>query len=131
MKKVATLFLATIFLCGIGCAPKPVVKMWEASGGSRADATVEVGFLYNPETEKPEHSEQQALQEALKRCQAWGYTNAEPFGLYKERCQKQRYAPYVGMICYQMFVSRQYQCLGRGDSSLPTSGNSENRKNHN
>lgn len=116
MRKVGTLILAAAFLvCASGCAQK-VVKTWEAAGGSRADATVEVGFVFNPEVEIPSHSEQQALQEARKRCQSWGYGDAEPFGLVKSTCQQSRYAPFAGLICTSMLVTRQYQCLGRGDN---------------
>lgn len=114
-KKLMTLVLAAAFAIGTGCAPKSVVKNWEAAGGSRADATVEVGFTYYPQSEKPEMSEAQAQAEALRRCQAWGYTDAEPFGLVKEQCQRQDFVPFVGLVCGQMLVTRQYQCLGQGN----------------
>lgn len=112
MKKLATLTLAAAFLLGAGCA-KPVMKQWQASGGSRADATVEVGFMYNPQTEKPEASDQQALQEAVRRCQAWGYTDAEPFGLVKDNCVNMVFQPFVGLVCEKKMVTRQFQCLGQ------------------
>lgn len=117
MKRIAILFLAAICICNIGCAKK-VFKNWEAAGGSRADATVEVGYIYNPETEIPQHNEQQGYTEAIKRCQAWGYAEAEPFGLVKSSCQ-QFSQGFGGPVCISMFVSRQYQCLGRGDSKTP------------
>ncbi|MDE7241462.1 YecR family lipoprotein [Desulfovibrio sp.] len=85
MKRLAMAFLAAALLCSAGCAKK-VAKMWEAAGGRRADATVEVGYTYNPQNELPEANEQQALVEAGKRCQAWGYQEAEPFGLIKSNC---------------------------------------------
>lgn len=117
MKKLLTLTLAAAFMLATGCGPKNVAKTWEAAGGSRADATVEVGFTYNPQFEIPQHNENQALQEALKRCRAWGYADVEPFGMYKKTCQQSQLAPFGGVICTEMYVSRQYQCLGRGDSS--------------
>lgn len=116
MKRLFTLTLAAAFALAAGCA-KPVDKTWQAAGGSRSDATVEVGFVYNPEYEIPRYNENQALQEALKRCRAWGYSDVEPFGMYKKTCQQTRLAPFGGVICTEMYVSRQYQCLGRGDSS--------------
>lgn len=115
MKKLVTLALAAAFLCGTGCA-KQVNKMWEASGGSRADATVEVGFVYDPTREIPQHNEQQAYQQAVKRCQAWGYTDAEPFGLVKSTCQNTVLQPFAGPVCVSMLVTRQYQCLGQGNN---------------
>lgn len=114
MKKLATLTLAGVMLFAVGCGPKQVFKAWEASGGSRADATVEVGFVYNPMQEKPEFNESQARTEATRRCEAWGYTDAEPFGLSKEQCQHMIFVPFSGMVCDSMLVTRQFQCLGQG-----------------
>lgn len=127
MKKIMTLFLAAMFLCGIGCAKK-VIKNWEAAGGSRADATVEVGYTYNPQIEKPETNDQQALSEARKRCQAWGYQEAEPFGLIKSNCQQMVLQPFAGMVCQSMLVTKQFQCLGRGDAATPLEQDSKNAK---
>ena len=118
MKRLATLLLAATFLCSAGCAKK-VAKTWEAAGGSRADATVEVGYTYNPQNEQPQTNEEQALQEARKRCQAWGYQEAEPFGLIKSNCQQMVFQPFAGMVCVSMLVTKQFQCLGRGDMTTP------------
>lgn len=118
MKRILTLTLAAGLLCvTIGCALPHVVKTWEASGGSRADATVEVGFVYDPQRERPTSNEAQAYSEALKRCQAWGYQDAEPFGLHKEQCQRMGFVPFAGMVCMSMIVTQQYQCLGNGNST--------------
>lgn len=119
MKRLLTLLLAAGLACAAGCA-KPVMKTWQASGGSRADATVEVGYVYNPEQEIPQHADGQALAEAEKRCRAWGYSSAEPFGLTQSRCSQFRPLPFGGSACWQMLVTRQYQCLGRGDSQIGT-----------
>ena len=113
MNKLATLLLAALFLCGLGCAKK-VTKYWEAAGGSRADATVIVGYTYNPQLEIPVPDGSQAHAEAVKRCQAWGYQEAEAFGLVTKRCQDPQ--------CVEMLVTQQYQCLGRGDMSTPLEG---------
>lgn len=115
MRKFWILFLATGFMTCAGCA-KPVHKDWAASGGSRADATVEVGFTYHPPSEKPQTNETQGLEEALKRCKSWGYTNAEPFGLYKEQCQQWAMTIFGPGACINMLVTRQYQCLGQGNA---------------
>lgn len=118
MKRFTLALLAAALLCSAGCAKK-VTKMWEAAGGSRADATVEVGYTYNPQNELPEANELQALQEARKRCQAWGYQEAEPFGLIKSNCQQMVFQPFAGMACTSMLVTKQFQCLGRGDMATP------------
>lgn len=115
MNKLLTLMLAAAIMCGMGCA-KRVPKQWQASGGSRADATVEVGYIYRPDVEIPEASDSQAMAEATRRCKAWGYMLAEPFGLVRTQCQQMIPLPFGGMTCVSMIVTRQYQCLGRGDS---------------
>lgn len=116
-KKLMTLLLAAAFAIGTGCAPKTVTKNWEASGGSKADAIVEVGFTYNPQLEKPETSDAQARAEAIKRCQAWGYEDAEPFGMFKQNCQQMDFIPFAGLQCQSMLITRQYQCLGHAGIS--------------
>lgn len=117
MKRLFTLLLAAALLSGVGCAVKPSTpKNWQAAGGSRADATVTVGFTYNPQNERPEASDQQAYQEAVKRCQAWGYADAEPFGLVNDRCDQIDFVPFAGMVCSKRMVTRQFQCLGQGNA---------------
>lgn len=116
MKKLATLTLAAALVLAVtGCA-KPVMKQWQAAGGSRADATVEVGYTYYPQTERPETSDQQALQEAVRRCKAWGYFDAEPFGMVSRRCSDMYYTIF-GPQCRQMLVTAQFQCLGQGNTT--------------
>lgn len=117
MKKLVTLTLAAAFLLSAGCAMKPVMKQWQAAGGSRADATVEVGFEYYPQRERPEASDQQAYQEAVRRCRAWGYADAEPFGLVKDNCVNMVFQPFVGLVCEKKMVTRQFQCLGQGNAT--------------
>lgn len=131
MKKLVVLFLASgLFLFATGCAPKQVVKTWSASGGSKADAVVEVGFTYNPQLEKPDVSETQARNEALQRCKAWGYEDAEPFGMYKEQCQQWFGNPFSGPQCTLMLVTRQFQCLDhQAVRNNPQSGYSGTGKN--
>lgn len=119
MRRLATLILAAgLLLPAAGCAPKQVPVKWQASGGSRADATVEVGFLYNPQTQVPQQSDAQAMEEAVKRCRAWGYADAEPFGLMQTKCQQASPMPFGGVVCTSMMVTRRYQCVGRGDGPL-------------
>lgn len=117
MRKLLTLTLAAAFLCATGCA-KPVTKMWEAAGGSRSDATVTVGYTYNPNTEIPQVNAEQAHREAIERCRAWGYQEAEAFGMVTRRCINMVYA-FGGPQCAEMMVSQQYQCIGRGDMATP------------
>lgn len=119
MKKLQVLVLACgLALSTTGCANK-VVKNWEASSGSRADATVEVGYIYNPEGEVPLTSDKQAHEVALQKCRFWGYQDAEPFGMVSKKCQRPFYHPFTGPMCFEMLVTRTYQCLGRGDASTP------------
>lgn len=72
MKKGVFMFFM-IFLAGAtcGCASK-VAKNWESAGGSRADAVVVIGYMYNPVFEIPVLSEDQARKTAEERCSFWG-----------------------------------------------------------
>lgn len=118
MNRLITFGCMIIFICICGCAKK-VDKYWAATGGSRADAVVEVGFVYNPQNEIPVPNAAQAQSEATSKCVNWGYTEAEPFGMVEQRCQQSFFNPYLGPQCVSMLVVRKFQCLGRGDSATP------------
>ena len=95
-----------------GCASK-VPMEWSASGGSRADATVELAYQYNAMNQVPQTSSEQADRVAAQRCKAWGYESAEPFGMQRTKCQ-QFGTGFYAQTCLDMVVSLQYQCLGDG-----------------
>lgn len=118
MKRIVVVLCLAMALCGTGCAKK-VAKNWTSSGGSRADATIQVGFVYNPAYEIPEFSEAQGRKVAEEKCRFWGYPEAEPFGMVKKTCQQTVYNPWVGPQCVEMLVTQEYQCLGRGDMATP------------
>jgi YecR-like lipoprotein len=96
---------AVTFVGVLGCAAK---KDLVATGGSRADGTVDLSYelgLY----EKPQIDQTQGLTIARQRCGAWGYADAEPFGGEKRQCQQ-----FYGSNCIRWFVTLTYQCLGGG-----------------
>jgi len=75
-------------------------------GGSRSDGTVKLAYEFGM-FEKPKVDGAAALQAATARCQAWGYTEAEPFGGYQTQCQA-----YNGYGCVRTMVTVEYQCKG-------------------
>lgn len=85
-----------------GCS---VTKDWQATGGSKSDGTVRLSYETN-NFEMVETSEAQALEEARKRCQAWGYKDAEAFGGELRQCNS-----FSGMGCNGFLVTKEYQCL--------------------
>lgn len=127
MRKLGMVFIVCALFLSMGCAKK-VFKNWTSSGGSRADATVEVGFVYNPATEIPEYSEAQGRQVAVEKCRFWGYTEAEPFGMVKKKCQNMLYNAFAGPQCVEMLITQEYQCLGRGDRPTPFESNQTGTK---
>jgi hypothetical protein len=116
-------FPLTAILCVVlaGCTPVPVKKDWAATSGSRADATVRLSFEYDPGREVPELDEKQALIVAKKRCNSWGYENAEAFDavVFTRNCilfgDGWSRSP---RDCVSMMVTREFQCLGRGDAGV-------------
>ncbi len=118
MQKISSVVLMLFLIFNAGCAKK-VLKTWESSGGSRADGTVDVAYIFNPQAEIPQSSEAQARDVAVEKCRFWGYAEAEPFGLVKKRCQQMYYHPMIGPTCLEMVVTRTFQCLGRGDTATP------------
>lgn len=100
MKK---LVLAAVIVCA-GCAT--TLKDMEPLGGSKADATVRMGYRVH-EFEQALPNEDQALQSARARCAAWGYANAEPFGGGRTECEVR--GGFSG--CIWRRVTREYQCI--------------------
>ena len=89
-----------------GCA---VQKELVPTGGSRSDGTVELSYEFGM-FEVPKVDLNQGSAAAAKRCQAWGYSDAEPFGGQKNLCQQRN-----GFgDCLHTLVTVQYQCIGAG-----------------
>lgn len=80
------------------------------TGGSRADATVDMSFEFG-QFQKPVIEWNQAAVDAAKRCAVWGYTGAEAFGGQKNQCLQ---FGGVGGGCARMGVTMTYQCTGTG-----------------
>lgn len=91
-------------ICLAGCAAQ---KEWAATGGSRADGTVELAFEYGM-FEKPEISNAQGVELATSTCAGWGYTASQAFGGTMSKCE----AANAYGNCLRTLVTRKYQCLG-------------------
>jgi len=102
MKKLLLVGLASALLAG--CSAH---KEFVATGGSKADGTIELSYSYGS-FEIPKVNEEQGLQLAKKRCESWGYKNAEKFGGRKQVC-----AMPSGFGCNEFTVTMQYQCLDK------------------
>jgi hypothetical protein len=105
-----------------GCTKiTPINVEWVPVAGSRADATVELSYAYNPLVNEPIVNEEQALELAKKRCNAWGYSDVEAFGGQKSGCNRSYYdALSRTNVCTSIFVNKTFQCTGRGDAEIPT-----------
>lgn len=103
MMMVNRILLFMIIGSLFGCAAQ---KELVATGGSRADGTIKLSFDYGM-FEKPVVDPSQALNVARKRCSAWGYKDAEPFGGQTSNCSS-----FSNGNCNRWIVTVEYQCLG-------------------
>ena len=102
IKKVILIaILSTLSAC-------TTIKVPQATGGSKSDGVVEMSYQYG-QFEKPEVQWDQALTDAISRCQAWGYAGAEAFGGTTSECQA--YNGYGN--CIRQHVTAKYQCIGQ------------------
>lgn len=106
MKKLLTVAISALLLSA--CASK-VEKELVATGGSKSDGTIELSYEQH-ELEMVTYNEQQALNAAKKRCEAWGYKNAEKFGGVKSQCTL---IPGFWTPCGKTMFTIQYQCLDK------------------
>lgn len=102
MRKSLLALLATTLILS-GCATQ---KQLVPTGGSKADGTVKMSYSYGM-FESPKVDMQQGAQLAVKRCAAWGYSGAEPFGGYTSVCSQPSSSG-----CMETLVSVEYQCTG-------------------
>jgi hypothetical protein len=95
----------------VACA---TTKTMNAITGSRADGTVQLGFEYGM-FESPRVDMASALQSARKRCGAWGYSDAEPFGAAMTQC-----VATSGYGCVRSRVTVEYQCTNSASNIAPS-----------
>lgn len=100
------------FLVLFGCS---VNKPFYATGGSRADGTVDMAYD-TAYLEVPTVSHSQAKNIAVQKCRVWGYKDAEPFGGQVENCYQRN--GYGNCLRGQVIVK--YQCLGNLEAVRPT-----------
>lgn len=99
---ITALLVSALFLAS--CS---VVKVLQATGGSRADGIVELSYQYGS-FEKPVVDWGQGTRTATERCQAWDFERAEPFGGSTSQCQS--FDGYGN--CVSQLVTVKYQCIG-------------------
>lgn len=80
---------------------------WLVTKASRADGVVALSYERN-EFQRPDMSDQQAIQLAEQKCKNWGYKGAEPFGSQSTECLSRR-----GLgNCGSRRVTVEFQCIG-------------------
>jgi len=103
MRRFAVAFGAFSIALVLGsCA---TAKMWQATGGSRADGVVRLSYDYMV-FEAPVVDALEGQRLASARCSAWGYDLAQPFGGQSRICLDN------GMDgCMSYRVTKEYQCI--------------------
>lgn len=81
-------------------------KTMVATGGSRADGTVQLAYQFGG-FEIPHVDYAAALSTASQRCIAWGYTGAEKFGGEESTCVQ-----WNAYGCLTTKVAVNYACIG-------------------
>ena len=95
---ICLLTLASAFA---GCATH---QQWAVSGAEKDVGLVRVSYEF-PEFHEPDVSERQAEQLALKRCEGWGYDDAEPIAGQLRQCSNMDDGN-----CDLWKVTREFQC---------------------
>lgn len=93
-----------------GCAVK---KDFYATGGSRADGTVDMAYDF-AQFEQPVVNPSQAQSIAQQKCTVWGYREAEAFGGKTTNCNQRD--GWGNCVAGQVVIK--YQCIG--DLSAPS-----------
>lgn len=107
---IKALLTLVVIATATGCAVK---KDFYATGGSRADGTVDMAYDFR-QFEQPVVNQQQAQSIAKSKCGVWGYNNAEPFGGKVTTCHQRN--GFGDCLAGQVVVK--YQCLGNIDAAV-------------
>jgi hypothetical protein len=101
---LALIVVAASVVCIASCATQ---KEWTATGGSRADGTVDLSYQYG-ELQAPQEDTEQGVTLASTTCAEWGYSGAQAFGGQTKQCSQ------LGGLsgCLLWTVTRKYQCTG-------------------
>ena len=102
--------IAVIMTLSTGCAVK---KDFYATGGSRADGTVDMAYDF-AQFEQPVVNPSQAQSIAQQKCTVWGYREAEAFGGKTTNCNQRD--GWGNCVAGQVVIK--YQCIG--DLSAPS-----------
>ncbi|MBR6026964.1 MAG: hypothetical protein IK065_05135 [Neisseriaceae bacterium] len=110
MLNIKTICLITaVLLSQTACNTIPT---WAAIGGSRADGTVKIAY------EQSEFSNQSPMMDdgrilAARRCEKWGYSDAEAFGGATRTCIR---SPGVLTNCAVYQIVFEFQCINPSDN---------------
>jgi len=101
LRAFALIAASILVLDLLGCV---ATKQWALSGGDRKSGVVRVSYEY-PEFKQPSLSDAQALEVAARRCNGWGYHDAEPIAGQIRQCSNKDDGN-----CDLWTVTREYQC---------------------
>ncbi|ROV57274.1 YecR family lipoprotein [Neisseria chenwenguii] len=96
----------------VGCATH---KTMVPISGSKADGIVKMAYEYTP-YESPIVNQDASRLQAAKRCQAWGFSEAEAFSAGSKQCVLN-----YGFGCEKYRVVTEYQCTGQRTSHTTVS----------
>ncbi len=103
MKKRGIFLLLPVLVVGACTSHKIMIPI----SGSKADGIVKMAYEYKP-FESPVVNQDASRLQAAKRCQAWGYSEAEAFGTNSRQCVLN-----YGFGCEKYRVTTEYQCIGQ------------------
>jgi YecR-like lipoprotein len=96
------------------CSQTAVTKVPVATGGSKADGTIQLAYERTA-SEIVTVNSAMAEGNALERCQSWGYSRAEAFAGWTSQCVEWGQGLWVnGAVpgaCAREMVYMNYQCL--------------------
>ncbi len=102
MKTSIFVLMSSLLVLG-GCATH---KTMVPISGSKSDGIVKMAYEYSL-YESPVVNQEASRAQAAKRCQAWGYSDAEAFGTATKQCLVNS-----GLGCEKFRVITEYQCTG-------------------
>lgn len=106
-----TVYLIGVFLIVGSATPYKAPKQYAATGGSRADGVINFSYDYSYR-EIPIVSEMQGKEQAVRRCEGWGYDGAEAFDEIRKYC-----IVSTSDSCIEWRVTLQYQCIKKDDTN--------------